>query len=72
MMLTLALTAFLILVSASFAKAVDAPIAIDTECSEFINSIEAKYKYGWIQVAETQRIFCWTNVKHQFSSATVT
>lgn len=53
MMLTLALTAFLILVSASFAKAVDAPIAIDTECSEFINSIEARYKYGWIQVAET-------------------
>ncbi len=53
MMLTLALTAFLILVSASFAKAVDAPIAIDTECSEFINSIEARYKHGWIQVTET-------------------
>ncbi len=53
MTITLALTTFLILVSASFAKAVDAPIAMDTECSEFINSIEARYKYGWIQVAET-------------------
>ncbi len=39
------------------AVASTAPASLDQECIEFIKSIEDKYNYGWVEVAETPSNF---------------